>query len=129
MNKKYEFVKATSNHPSGVTLKRIRALITIADTVFMPAVNPGDLGGYISPKTTLSEMQRNALVWDCLARCRNARVYGNAGVWQRFGVSTPRASGNASGVQRNARVADDAWVYGDTQVYGDAQVSGNASGG
>jgi carbonic anhydrase/acetyltransferase-like protein (isoleucine patch superfamily) len=29
-------------------------------------------------------------------------------------------------VYGNARVADDAWVYGDTQVYGDAQVSDDA---
>ena len=98
MNKKYEFVEGDEvTTPSGVTLKRIRALIAIADTAFMPAVNPGDLGGYIQSENNLSEI------------C-NAWVYGDA-----------RVSGDAR-VAGNTRVADDAWVSGNARVADDGLI-------
>ena len=114
MNKKYEFVEGDEvTTPSGVTLKRIRALVTIADTAFMPAVNPGDLGGYIQSENNLSEI------------C-NAWVYGDARVSGDTRVSDDaQVSGDAQ-VYGDVLVSGNAWVYGNARVAGNARVYGNA---
>ena len=93
--KKYEFTGETKNH-YGVTLRQIRALVTIVGVV-----SSGDVGGWIESE-------------NCLDHSGNAWVYGNARVY-----GDARVSGNA-------RVYGNAWVYGDARVYGDALVSGDA---
>ena len=103
MGPKYEFTGETKV-VSGVTLRRIRALVAIAAI----GVNAGDLGGWIESEKNLSQVFGNAWV------SGNARVFGNA-----------RVSGDAQ-VYGDARVSGNALVYGDARVYGDAQVSGNA---
>ena len=99
--KKYELLIDDTIDVFGVTLFRIKALISFGN------VAKGDLGGYVEKEDNLSR-SGNAWVSD------NARVSGNAQV-----------SGNAE-VFGNAEVSGDARVSGDTEVSGDARVSGNA---
>ena len=92
-NQKYELLDHdTVTTPSGLVLKRIRALVAIGSLVAA-----GELGGYIESE-------------DNLACDGNAWVYGNAWV-----------SGNAR-VYGDARVSGDARVYGDAWVYGNAWI-------
>ena len=94
--KKYEFVPGDEIIIApGRTLKRIRALVTIAAF----GITPGTTGGYIEGEANLAQVYGNAWV------SGNARVYGNA--W----------------VSGDAQVYGDARVYGNARVYGDAQVS------
>ena len=95
VTKKYEFTGETKNH-FGITLRQIRALVTIAGIV-----TSGEVGGWIESEKCLDQ-SGNAWV------SGNARVYGNAWVYG------------------NALVYGDAWVYGYALVYGNARVSGNA---
>ena len=90
MSAKYEFVPGdTITIAPGRTLKRIRALATIA----VAGVAPGNLGGYVESETNLAQVYGDAWV------SGNARVYGDA-----------RVSGDA-------RVYGDAWVYGDGLIF------------
>ena len=90
MSAKYEFVPGdTITIAPGRTLKRIRALATIA----VAGVAPGNLGGYVESETNLAQVYGNAWVYG------DARVYGNAQV-----------SGNA-------RVYGNAQVYGDGLIF------------
>ena len=95
--KKYEFTGETKKH-YGVTLRQIRALVTI-----IGVVSSGDVGGWIESENCLDH---SGDAWVS----GNARVYGDA-----------RVSGNAW-VSGNARVYGNAWVYGDALVSGDALV-------
>ena len=95
VTKKYEFTGETKNH-FGITLRQIRALVTIAGIV-----TSGEVGGWIESEKCLDQ-SGNAWV------SGNARVYGNA-----------RVSGNA-------RVYGNALVFGNARVYGNARVSGDA---
>ena len=97
ITKRYEFVEGDEKIVApGIVVKRIRALVAIPALLWAPAVQPGDLGGYIAAANNLhAQVSGNAWVYG------NARVYGDALV-----------SGNA-------------WVYGNARVYGDAWVSGN----
>ena len=71
MSAKYEFVPGdTITIAPGRTLKRIRALATIA----VAGVAPGNLGGYVESETNLAQVSGDAWVYG------NARVYGNAQV-------------------------------------------------
>ena len=89
--KKYEFTGETKNH-YGVTLRQIRALVTI-----IGVVSSGDVGGWIESE-------------NCLDHSGNAWVSGDAWVY-----------GNAR-VYGDALVSGDARVYGDALVYGNARV-------
>jgi len=103
MNRKYEFVdNDTITTEDGRTLRRIRALVDIADSV-----KSGDLGGYIEGEHNLNldlavpgdgPVLSNAWVYG------DAKVYGNAWVF-----------GNAQ-VGRNARVSGDARVFGNAKI-------------
>ena len=84
-NKKYEFTGETKTF-CGVTLRRIRALVTI-----IGVVNAGDAGGLI-------ESEKNLQVYGDAWVSGNAQVYGDALV-----------SGNA-------QVSGNAWVYGDAAI-------------
>ena len=83
--KKYEFTGETKNH-YGVTLRQIRALVTI-----IGVVSSGDVGGWIESE-------------NCLDHSGDAWVYGNAWVY-----------GDAL-VSGDARVYGDALVYGNARV-------------
>ena len=68
MSAKYEFVPGdTITIAPGRTLKRIRALATIA----VAGVAPGNLGGYVESETNLAQVSGDAWVYG------NARVYGD----------------------------------------------------
>ena len=105
-NKKYEFTGETKTF-CGVTLRRIRALVTI-----IGVVNSGDCGGWIESENNL-QVYGNAWVYGNAQVSGNARVYGNAQVF-----------GNAQ-VYGDARVYGDTWVCGNTWVFGNAQVYGD----
>ena len=110
--KKYEFTGETKVI-AGVTLKRIRALISFGFVV------KGEIGGFIESEKNLSH-DGNAWVAD------NARVAGNAWV-----AGNARVTGNAmvtgnAWVAGNARVTGNAWVTGNARVTDNAMVTGNA---
>ena len=113
-NKKYEFTGETKTF-CGVTLRRIRALVTI-----IGVVNSGDCGGWIESENNL-QVYGNAWVSGKAQVSGNARVYGNAQVSGKAQVY-----GNAQ-VFDNVRVYGDTGVFGNTWVCGDAQVYGNAA--
>ena len=130
-NKKYEFTGETKTF-CGVTLRRIRALVTI-----IGVVNSGDCGGWIESENNL-QVYGNAWVSGNAQVSGKAQVYGNAqvsGKAQVYGnaqvFDNVRVYGNAQ-VFDNARVYGDTgvfgntWVFGNAQVYGDARVYGNA---
>ena len=128
MTKKYEFVPGDEiTIAPGRTVKRIRALVTIAAL----GVSPGSLGGYIEREEQLShlgnawvfgsaQVSGDARVFDNAQVSGDARVFGSAQVYDDADVS-----GNAL-VYSDADVSGNAWVSGNALVYGDAQVSGNA---
>ena len=87
MTKKYEFTGVTKDY-FGVTLKQIRALVTITGVV-----TAGDVGGWVESESNLSQVYGNALV------SGNARVHGDAWVYG------------------NARVHGNAQVYGDSSLF------------
>ena len=123
--KKYELLIDDTIDVFGVTLFRIKALISFGN------VEKGDLGGYVKKEDNLSH-SGNAWVSGNAEVSGNARVSGNAWVSGNARVyGDARVSGNAwvSGnaeVSGNARVYGDARVSGNAWVYGDARVSGNA---
>ena len=88
ITKKYEFVEGDEKIVApGIVVKRIRALVAIPALLWAPAVQPGDLGGYIAAANNLhAQVSGNAWVYD------DAQVYGDALVY------------------------DDARVYGDARV-------------
>ena len=98
MTKKYEFTGMTKDF-LGITLKQIRALVTISGVV-----TAGDVGGWVESESNLSQVSGNAWV------SGNALVYGNA-----------KVSGNAW-VSGNALVYGNAKVYGNALVYGDSSL-------
>ena len=69
--KKYEFTGETKNH-YGVTLRQIRALVTI-----IGVVSSGDVGGWIESENCLDHSGDAWVSGDALVY-GNARVYGNA---------------------------------------------------
>ncbi len=101
--KKYELLKDDTIEHCGRILYRIKALIAFGTVV------AGELGGYIEAEKNLNH-NGNAWVSD------NARVYGNARVYDNAWVSD-----NAR-VYGNARVYDNAWVSDNARVYGNARV-------
>nr|DAK67830.1 MAG TPA: Putative transferase, nesg, ydcK, Structural Genomics.38A [Caudoviricetes sp.] len=111
--KKYELLIDDTIDVFGVTLFRIKALISFSN------VAKGDLGGYVKKEDNLSHYG-NAWVYGNARVSDNARVYGDARVYDNA-----RVYGDAR-VYGNARVSDNAWVYGDALVSGDALVYDNA---
>ena len=111
--KKYEFTGETKIH-CGITLKQIRALVTI-----IGVVSSGDVGGWIESEKCL-EHSGNAWVSGNARVSGNAQVYGDARV-----CGHARVCDNAW-VYGNAQVCGNAWVYGNAQVSGDAWVRGDA---
>ena len=132
--------KLTSNTKVvlGRTLYQIESLIDFA------SVRVGEKGGWIESEKNLSQdgnswvcgnakVYGDAKVYDNAWVCDNAKVYGDAWV---CGNATVRDNakvygdawvcGNAT-VRGNAKVCGNAKVYGDAEVYGNAWVRGNAT--
>ena len=87
MTKKYEFTGMTKDF-LGITLKQIRALVTISGVV-----TAGDVGGWVESESNLSQVSGNAWVYGDALVYGNAKVYGDA--W----------------------VSGDALVYGDSSLF------------
>ena len=107
---KYEFTNETkiiNIDSSEVTLHRIRA------TRSFGTVKTGDLGGWIESESNLSH-EGNAWV------CNEAKVYGNAKVYDNA-----RISGCAK-VYGNAHVFGSAEIYNCAKVFGNALIRGHA---
>ena len=118
MNDKYEFTGVSIDF-WGKKLYQIKAKKSFWN------VNKWDLGWYIEKEKNLS-VSDNAWVSD------NARVYGDARVYDNAIVSgnanvydNAKVFGNAS-VSDNARVYDNARVFGDACVYGNVRVHNDA---
>ena len=105
--KKYKLLKDQSITINGKRLYRIKALRAFGN------VNKGDIGGYVEKEDNLSH-NGNAWVYN------DAKVFGNAKVYDNAWVS-----GDAW-VYDDAKVYGNAWVHGNTEVYGSASVYGNA---
>ena len=75
MTKKYEFTGVTKDY-FGVTLKQIRALVTITGVV-----TAGDVGGWVESESNLSQVSGNAWVYGDALVYGNARVSGDALVY------------------------------------------------
>ena len=123
--KKYELLIDDTIDVFGVTLFRIKALISFGN------VAKGDLGGYVEKEGNLSHsgdawVSGNARVSGDALVYGDARVYGDAEVYGDARVyGDAWVSGNAR-VSGDARVSGNARVSGDALVYGDALVSGDA---
>ena len=65
ITKRYEFVKGDEKIVApGIVVKRIRALVAIPALLWAPAVQPGDLGGYIAAANNLhAQVSGNAWVY------------------------------------------------------------------
>ena len=124
MRRKYELTDETKE-VCGATLHRIKASCDFND------VKAGDLGGWIESEDNLSH-DGNAWVYD------DARIYGNALVYDDawvFGIAlvygdaqvfdNAKIFGNAR-VYGDAQVGDNAWVYGNAEIFGNALVFGDA---
>ena len=75
----YEFVEGDEKVVApGIVVRRIRALVAIPALLWAPAVQPGELGGYVAASKNLVSgdawVYGNALVYG------DAQVYGNARV-------------------------------------------------
>ena len=116
--KKYRLTEETKVI-NGHTLHRIEALKDFG------SVKKGELGGWIEKEDNLSQ---NGKCWIC----DEAKVYGNAKVFDDawiYGEAEVYDNAKVHGyahVFGNARVYDTADVYGDNEVLGNAQVYGNA---
>jgi len=97
---------------NGKTLFRIQALKNFGN------VKAGDLGGYIESEKNLSQ-ENNCWVSD------NARVYGDAWVFDDAQVSDNAQVFNNALVFSKAQVSDNAWVFGTARVLGNAWAAGN----
>ena len=98
-SKKYELLNTDTIEFGGITLFRIKALISFGN------VKKGELGGYVEKEGNLCH-SGNAWVSD------TAKVYGNAEV-----TGDAWVSGNAK-VYGIAKVTDDAWVFDNAKVTG-----------
>lgn len=140
---KYELVEEDSIKFEDRTLHRIRALITLCSPDGTFSVKPGELGGYIESESNLSQsygcwvnhnakVYGNARVFEDAWVCHNAQVFDNAKV---SGDATVRDEARVYGsamvqdnaiISQRARVCGFAWVYNSAEVYEQARVFGNA---
>ena len=83
ITKRYEFVEGDEKIVApGIVVKRIRALVAIPALLRAPAVQPGDLGGYIAAANNLhAQVSGNAWVYGDALVYGNAQVSGNARVY------------------------------------------------
>lgn len=107
MEKKYRLLDNDTIRVWGETLYRIEALKDFA------AVKKGEKGGFIEKEDNLSH-EGNCWVSDDARVSGNARVYDDAWVCDKSWVS-----GNAQ-VYGNALMRNESWAYGSARVYGNA---------
>ena len=122
--KKFELTNEFIANRFGTKLFRIRALVEFGD------VEAGELGGYVEKESNLGHddnawVYGNARVYGDALVYDNARVYGNAWVYGDAQVSGDALVYGNAWVYGDAQVYGNAWVYGDAQVSGDARVCGN----
>ena len=125
MKLSFKLTNETVISPKGETLYRIKAIQDIPSA----GVIKGQRGGFVSSERLPSGEARisgNAWVYDDAWVSGDARVYGNAWVYGDALVSGNAQVYGDARVSGDARVYGNAWVYGDALVYGDAQVSGDA---
>jgi len=106
--KKFELVADQSIQFMGVTLFRIRALVSFG------CVESGDVGGFVEKESNLDNAGGNAWIYGDARISGNARISGDA-----------RIDGNAR-ISGNARIDGNAWIYGDARISGNARISGDA---
>ena len=82
MTKKYEFTGMTKDF-LGITLKQIRALVTISGVV-----TAGDVGGWVESESNLSQVSGNAWVYGDALVYGNALVYGDSSLFWASKVGT-----------------------------------------
>ena len=137
-SRKYELLKEDSVEVNGCILYRIKALRNFGNKMKgdLTEVHEGDLGGYVENE---SNLRHDGTCWVA----DNAKVYGQAQVWDSSlvedkaevtGTSTicdhSRISGNAklSGhvlTEGNARVYGDAVIEARVELQTDAKVGGD----
>ena len=108
-NRKFELTDETFTFPSGLVLRRIRALRDIK----RHCVNKGDLGGFVESEKNLSQVGQSWVGGE-------AKVYGSAWVYGKCLIS------KSAKVFGDARVHGNAWIHGKAKVYGEARVSQKA---
>lgn len=109
---KYKITKDYKLTPQGKKIYRIEALKDFAD------VRKGDLGGYISSESNLSQ-EGDCWVYDNAMVFGNAKVYGYAMVCDNAWVFGDAWVFDDAWVFGQAKIFDDAWVFGDDEVTGD----------
>lgn len=128
---KYKIIESTAIEYEGYKLYRIEALIDFAN------VKKGDRGGYVETKDNLShegncwiyndakvygqaKVFEDALIWDNAEVFNHAEVYGKAQIRDNAEVS------GYSKVYDKAEVTDRANVFGLAKVFGNATLSNQA---
>lgn len=113
MRKKYELSEEETIRIDGHVLHRIRSLRNFGD------VHKGDLGGFIEKQENLSHIN-GCWAYDDSMIFGNARVSGNATIYDQGKVFE-----NAH-VFCYARISDNANVYGNACIFDNAQIYNNA---
>jgi len=119
-SKKYELTEETITW-FGHTFYRIKALKYIPSM----KVKKGDLGGWIESEDNLDQ-KGNCWVGDEAKVYANARVFGDALVYDNAWVYGKAEVYDNARVFGDALVYDNAWVYGKAEVYDNARVFGDA---
>lgn len=136
--KKYEIIPSKHMNWDEHTLYRIKACRSFT-TISGRRVTKGDLGGWIEKEDNLSQSERdfswvfdnakvygnanvfdNAIISDC------AQVFDNASVWDNVKVFGNAIIRDTAEIYGQARIFDNAKIYGRATVCSDAQVYGNA---
>lgn len=112
MEKKYKLTEEIINY-EGHKLYRIEALKDFGN------VQKGDKGGFVEKEDNLSH---NGNAWVC----GDAKIYGDAEVYDNAWVCGDSEVFCDAEVFGNAKVCDNVWIYDDAKVYGNARVYGNA---
>ena len=143
--KKYEIIPSKHMKWDEHTLYRIKACRSFT-TISGRRVTKGDLGGWIEKEDNLSQSERdfswvfdnakvygnanvfdNAIISDC------AQVFESASVWDNVKVFGNAKIRDAAEIYGQARIFENAKIFGratvcsDAQVYGNAQVWGNTT--
>ena len=132
--KKYELVATDIKTHWNRTLKRIKALVDIADH----GIKVGDLGGYIESEKNLSHENTcwvgqeakvfgNAEVFENATVFGNATVYDNAKIYGKAEVLGDTCVFEDAEVFDSAKVFHNARIFGKSKIYGTANVDGNAA--
>lgn len=136
--KKYEIIPSKHMKWDGHTLYRIKACRSFT-TISGRKVRNGDLGGWIEKEDNLSQSERdfswvfdnakvygNANVFDNAIISDYAQVFESASVWDNVEVLGNAIIRDTAEIYGQARIFDNAEIFGRAEVCSDAQVYGNA---